>query len=43
MIDLLPVFMTATRTIQQQMTEWFGGHPLPTWFISEYSQKNPSP
>ena len=38
MIDLLPVFMTATRTIQQQMTEWFGGYPtgMPWTLVSDY-------
>lgn len=34
MIDLLPVLMTATRTIPQQMTEWFGV-PLPDELLAE--------
>ena len=34
MIDLLPVLMTATRTIPQQMTEWFGV-PMPDELLAE--------
>ena len=34
MIDLLPVMITATRTIPQQMTEWFGV-PLPDELLAE--------
>jgi hypothetical protein len=38
MIDLLPVLMTATRTVQQQMTEWFSGYPagMPWTLVSDY-------
>lgn len=38
MVDLLPILMTATRTVQQQMTEWFSGYPagMPWTLVSDY-------
>lgn len=38
MIDLLPVLMTATKTVQQHMTQWFAGYPagMPWTLVSDY-------
>src|SRR3954464_4592898 len=38
MIDLLPVFITATKTIQHQMTDWFRSYPpgVPWTIVSDY-------
>jgi len=38
MIDLLPIFLAATKTVQQRMTKWFSGYPggMPWTIVSDY-------
>lgn len=38
MVDLLPVLTTATKTVQQLMTQWFAGYPegMPWTIVSDY-------
>lgn len=38
MVDLLPVLVTATKTIQQLMTQWFARYPssMPWTIVSDY-------
>src|SRR3569623_432243 len=38
MVDLLPVLMGATKTVQQQMSQWFGGYSagMPWTIVSDY-------
>ncbi|MGR3905868.1 hypothetical protein Q3A80_02400 [Burkholderia sp. SR8] len=38
MVDLLPVFIKATKTIQQLMKQWFSGYPagMPWNIVSDY-------
>ena len=38
MIDLLPVLITATKTVQQLMIQWFAGYPegMPWTIVSDY-------
>lgn len=38
MIDLLPVLVTATATLQRQMEQWFSGYPagMPWTVVSDY-------
>ena len=38
MVDLLPVLITATKTVQQLMAQWFAGYPrgMPWTIVSDY-------
>lgn len=38
MVDLLPILMSATRTVQQLMQHWFAAYPagMPWTVVSDY-------